>query len=299
MSIEMMDMSTKNLVVVRAGDKSLHQAWLGEDAEFDLIVSYYGDDLEKFRSEKENRVDYKGGKWDGIHDVFLRNPDLLNSYELVWLPDDDIECDVELINTMFRRMKEKNYNLAQPSLSDDSYYTHFIYLNCPSFKERFSTAVEIMVPVMKVELLKKVLPLMKDTMSGFGLDSLWARMMGKNKYKTVIFDDLTVRHTRPIGQNLAKAISDTGSTNRKEMKNLLEKFGEIEVFPLVYAATCKNGKMEERRWVLCSTMFIDGIKRYGRMVQKKKIMKNLKKIFTRHMGVDFEFGDVEMKESTK
>src|SRR2546423_553078 len=42
----------RNLVIVRAGDTSLHENWLAGpvDRNWDLIVSYYGDDPERFRA---------------------------------------------------------------------------------------------------------------------------------------------------------------------------------------------------------------------------------------------------------
>ena len=35
----------KNLVVVRCGDKSLHENWLKGNVEYDVAVSYFGDDF--------------------------------------------------------------------------------------------------------------------------------------------------------------------------------------------------------------------------------------------------------------
>ena len=41
----------KNLVVVRCGDKSLHENWLKGNVEYDVAVSYFGDDF-KFDQSK-------------------------------------------------------------------------------------------------------------------------------------------------------------------------------------------------------------------------------------------------------
>ena len=48
-----MDHNKKNLVIVRAGDESLHSQWLGESKEFDLFISYYGSSPDKFASDGE------------------------------------------------------------------------------------------------------------------------------------------------------------------------------------------------------------------------------------------------------
>jgi hypothetical protein len=85
----------RNLIIVRGGDNSLHRRWGADDpgCEFDLIVSYYGSDPLAFRRPYENRVDYKGGKWDGIHALFSRLLELLDRYQYIWIPDDDLEAD--------------------------------------------------------------------------------------------------------------------------------------------------------------------------------------------------------------
>src|SRR5262245_57723810 len=99
---------TRNLVIVRAGDRSLHDAWRegARAGHYDLIVSYFGSDTERYRSPEEHRVDYKGGKWDGIHAVFAADPSLLDRYEYFWLPDDDIEADSSSVAEIFESMRE-------------------------------------------------------------------------------------------------------------------------------------------------------------------------------------------------
>jgi len=102
----------RRLVVVRAGDSSLHPTWLqGPDSpEFDLVVSYYGDDPARYRSDVENRIDHKGGKWDGLAALFASRPDLLDSYDYFWLPDDDIAADTRTINGIFAAMAAHTSN---------------------------------------------------------------------------------------------------------------------------------------------------------------------------------------------
>jgi len=154
----------RRLVVVRAGDSSLHPTWLqGPDSpEFDLVVSYYGDDAARYRSQVENRIDRKGGKWDGLAALFASRPDLLDAYDYFWLPDDDIAADTRTINGIFDAMAANALELAQPSLTLDSYYTYITYLRCRGFALRYSTAIEIMAPCLSSGLLRRVLPLVAN-----------------------------------------------------------------------------------------------------------------------------------------
>ncbi|MBP0574533.1 hypothetical protein J8J27_27890, partial [Mycobacterium tuberculosis] len=87
---------------------------------------------------------------------------------------------------------------------------HLPYLNCPSFAVRYATAIEIMVPCLSTALLAKVLPLFAGSRSGFGLDAIWTRQMGSNRFRAGILDTVTVRHTRPVGGALAQAMAAAG-----------------------------------------------------------------------------------------
>ena len=109
---------SRNLVVVRAGDSSLHPRWFvdADAADFDLIVSYYGDDPARFRSPRENRVDCKGGKWNGVAALFAERPELLDRYDFFWLSDDDLETDARIVGGLFAAMARFDLTLAQPSL---------------------------------------------------------------------------------------------------------------------------------------------------------------------------------------
>jgi hypothetical protein len=60
--------------------------------------------------------------------------------------------------------------------------------------------VEIMVPGFRREALELLLPTLDltDTGWGWGLDSLWPKLLG---YENVgIIDGITVTHTRPVGE---------------------------------------------------------------------------------------------------
>ena len=61
-----------NLAIVRAGDGSLHTQWLnrsGEERNWDLIVSYWGDDPKAYRGGDWLRVDCKGLKFQAVDEL--------------------------------------------------------------------------------------------------------------------------------------------------------------------------------------------------------------------------------------
>ena len=103
----------RNLVIVRAGENSLHAGWLSkpyEDRSFDLVISYFSKAAFDAHAELDGvtRVLHVGGKWDGLHKT-LTGMDW-GDYDYVWLPDDDIETDGSVIDTMFQMASD--YGLA-------------------------------------------------------------------------------------------------------------------------------------------------------------------------------------------
>lgn len=251
--------ATRHLVIVRAGDKSLHRGWGADDpgCEFDLIVSYYGTDPSAFRLPYENRVDYKGGKWDGIHALLTERPELLDRYRYVWFPDDDLEADRATIEALFTNMRRLDLHIAQPALTLDSYYTHLPFLRCKSFEFRLVDRIEVMAPCMRADIVAKMLPLFKHSMSGFGLDSLWTRLAEQNLGTSAVFDALPVRHTRPVGIHMATSMHSSGRTSESEYRQLASRYGFGEFFPLSYEAVDRKGRHWRSRPIIGLRMVAD------------------------------------------
>ena len=186
-----------NLVVVRAGDDSLHESWLGgASRSFDLIVSYYGNDAHRFRNPDAIRIDQKGGKFDGLHGLFTSRSDLLQTYDYIWIADDDIVTSSETIDRLFHTMRQHDLLIAQPALSTDSYFYFPLTLEFPAFELRYSNVVEAMVPCFRSDYLRQIVPLFAGLRYGWGLDYIWTRLMSDPIGRAAVIDGCVVRHTR-------------------------------------------------------------------------------------------------------
>jgi hypothetical protein len=185
--------------VTRNGDHSLHQQWCDGSHSWDLAVSYWGGNEHKVFPEARYVHRLKGTKMKGYFAFFQDFPDLLEAYDYFWLPDDDIAASAAVIEQMFEIMRDYDLALAQPSLSPDSYMSHLITLQNPVFRLRFTTFVEVMCPVLSRDMLKTVLPILKHSAGGTGLDFAWARFIDEPYGKSAILDEISVTHTRPVG----------------------------------------------------------------------------------------------------
>jgi hypothetical protein len=191
-------MTRRNLVICRAGRNSLHPRWLRDAAtrNWDLVVSAYHDDTPLGGEERlVHRI--AGAKLPGLADLFARHWDVIEDYDRVWLPDDDLDVDQATLNHMFDLATRYDLRLFQPALTPESYISWAITLRHAGFRLRFTNFVEIMAPGFALPLLKQVRESFGTSIIGWGLDFLWPRFTELGQ--TAIIDATPVHHSRPVG----------------------------------------------------------------------------------------------------
>lgn len=232
----------KYLVVLRCGDQSLHPNWVSGPRGFDLAVSYFGGDAERPFPEAAFVHRYKGGKWDGLADFFRSFPELLGQYDYFWLPDDDILTDAAAIDRLFAAVAAARLELAQPSLTPESYLSHLLTLTNPAFDYRLVNFVELMAPVLSPRLLAKVLPLFGCSRSGFGIDYVWQRFTAAPERDVAIIDSVAVTHTRAVGGALHRMIRDAGHLSPQQEEELfLAPYGAINRTRVTFGGKLRHG----------------------------------------------------------
>jgi hypothetical protein len=240
-------MSRRNLVVVRAGDSSLHPHWLAGDGgrNWDLAVSYFGDDPDLFKTDDVTRIDGKGPKWQGLHDVFSKRPEFLTNYDYILLPDDDLMASKDDLNRLFDICKTYGLEIGHPTLTWNSYYAHLVTLCNAGTRLRYTNFVEVMAPCLTKALLNKTLGYFAETLSGWGLEQAWAKYAGP--MKMALIDEVAVRHTRPVGGPNYKALRDKNISPWDELRGLCRTLG-VDELPIIetYGAILANGRHIER-----------------------------------------------------
>jgi Protein of unknown function (DUF707) len=223
----MKTVNRRNLVVVRAGNSSLHPEWLkgGDERSWDIVINYFGDDPDLYKEADVTRIDSKGPKWPALHDLLQENPEFVSNYDYIWLPDDDLLATKSDINALFELVKSYKLEVAQPALSWDSYYSHITTLRNNMTKIRFTNYVEVMAPCFSSAMLRKALPLFNANLSGWGLDYLWTALAENPQGGIAIIDEVTVRHTRPVGGPNYKRLRETGVSPWDEMRALCKSHG--------------------------------------------------------------------------
>lgn len=194
--------NSRFLIIARVGDNSLHKEWLTpiENKNFDLCISYFGDYPERFRNDCDYYYESKGTKWPKIKEVIENlGEKVIEQYDAIWFPDDDIMTTSTNINKMFNIFIEQGFDLAQPALTQNSYFSHKVTIEQPDYLWRYSEFVEIMVPILSKNALKQLWQTFDICPSGWGLDLLWPKLLGYPRKKIAVIDDTAVQHTRPVG----------------------------------------------------------------------------------------------------
>lgn len=220
-------MTRRNLVVVRAGDTSLHPQWLltGE-RNWDLAVSYYGKHPERYIGQYDILHQCRGTKFPGLNDFILNNSDVINSYEFIWFPDDDLLTTGRNINEFFDICRRLRLAVAQPALTPNSHYTWDITLERPALAARLTNFVEIMAPCFAVAELPLFGQIFSENTSGYGYEFLWYRLGQQYGYdeRFGIVDRTPVYHTRAVGGAAGATVDPL-----EEQRQLFLKYG-LEIF---------------------------------------------------------------------
>jgi len=220
------DVSNRTLAVVRCGDSSLHGTWSTPDRDFDVAVSYFGKDERKQFPEASHVHRYKGGKWDGLYDFFAQNPQVIDQYDYFWLPDDDVSSSAVDVNRFIQIAIDHDLQVSQPTLTLQSDYSHLITVHHPRFLLRYTNFVEIMVPLLTRDLMKRTLERMEDSMSGFGFDFIWPSWTKNPLRQVAIVDVVQVHHARKRADGeLIKTIAMAGTSNTAELRREMASYG--------------------------------------------------------------------------
>jgi hypothetical protein len=275
--MQMTSSGRKFLVIVRAGDKSLHRKWVeGGDRNWDLVVSWYGE--EAYTPVADERVlAAKGWKWDVLADQFTAHPELIDSYELIFLPDDDIETNAGQISRMFEIASARRLAVSQPALTQDSYFSHTHTLACRSFELRYTDFVEVMAPCLAPHILRLLMPVLPMSPSGYGLDLIWTRLEADNHERAAIIDATPMRHTRPVGRFLKGRMRVAGRSVRDEGKALAARYGadwRQGQFHCYSGVATLGGR--RARWATAWHMLFDVVGSYGNWVQEGAARRVLK-----------------------
>lgn len=226
----------RNLVIICAGQDSLHQRWkqLCTDHGFDLaLLVYDGAVYHDHNSEHARWVMHRAArKFDNIHH-FLTTQDW-SEYDQVGIVDDDMLTSPADIGRIFDLGRRHEFDLYAPSLAPGSYVSHAVTQCRPEYDFRISNVVEIMCPFWSRRALLHCLPDFIDgpNKQGYGLEYSWEALLASHAGKTkfggwvAMIDRHPMVHTKPVVARPEVSEPDTWHFRRKYNVDHLWVFNE-------------------------------------------------------------------------
>jgi hypothetical protein len=193
-------MRAKYLLISRIGRKSLHHRWAtdADERNYDVLLSCYESTVPAETGDGLTFEYRPGSKVAGYYGLLCDRADELAAYDYVAMWDEDLEADVQTINTMFDIGAMHNLKVYQPSLTLDSHFTYAGVLQQPGLVLRWVTFVEMMAPVFRTDIL----PVIRDIHGlGYesGIDLIWSAKLPESERDLAIIDATAIRHTEPVG----------------------------------------------------------------------------------------------------
>jgi hypothetical protein len=197
--------SRSALIIGRVGDGSLHRHWLlgsgARSRRFDLHLSYYGEQPDPFPdSPSDVTISHDpGAKFPGLTTCIQKLGDRLDAYNWICFVDDDVWARCAIWNRYFDVLDGLSPELSQPALMWRSFYTYEITLRRPHLMARWTNFAEIMNFCFRQDFFQRVKGTFSQSVSGWGLDFLWASLVENKEHGIAIVDASPVLHTRALG----------------------------------------------------------------------------------------------------
>ncbi|HWP18005.1 MAG TPA: hypothetical protein VNO84_02635 [Burkholderiaceae bacterium] len=224
-------MKRRNLIIARVGDASLHPLWMASRSRtYDVFLSYYGKTDRNYQGDAEYYEMRAGTKWGGIAELLDAHWSIIQDYDAVWVPDDDISMAPTDIVKMFDIFHAFELSLAQPALTKDSYSYWKITYRVDGSILRFTDFVEVMMPIFDRSSLQWLKATFSEAPSGWGLDYVWPKLLAHRgrRHAIAIIDAVAAKHTRPLGGGDLYKSQSIGNP-AAEMAEVLRKYGIREI----------------------------------------------------------------------
>lgn len=194
---------------------------------FDLALRFYDDP--GVNADLMDGADYvMSGGLSKFHAAALFFEEIGTSpaYDGYLFLDGDLEFDARQLNHFLAFVHAAGLDLAQPSLTRDSYCYWSVAFHQPRFILRETNFVEVMAPYLSSRAFTAVLPTFKRSISTYGLDLVWPHLIDGPSIGIV--DAFQMRHRERVDHasgpfyNYLKSIDvDLDEEERK----ILEDYG--------------------------------------------------------------------------
>ena len=182
----------KNFVFTSAGDNTtFYNRWCSDNQTFDLYIIYYGnndDNFNLYKSKSKLIERREGSKFQNFYYFYKKYPEIIDQYDKFFILDDDIQMTCDDINKMFELSHKYNFDICQPSLSEEGVVCYNITRHVPGVLYRTTNFVEVNTPLFSKNALINLMNVYHPDLIGWGIDFLyiWANGLDKKNNYAVI-----------------------------------------------------------------------------------------------------------------
>jgi hypothetical protein len=179
------------LVFTSAGDHSNLAVWLDGRRNFDLWITYYGQDKGRFKEIADFYNCRRGAKFPNFYHVYQNWRDILDHYQAIMVMDDDIIIDATAISRLFELRDQFDLWLLQPAFDSNGKISHPITKAKPGLLLRYVNFVEVTCPLFKKEKLDRFMSVYDPALVGWGIDWWFLHELGPDLAgKVAIIDEV-------------------------------------------------------------------------------------------------------------
>lgn len=234
-------------VVPRSDTASPLLSLLSRDRNFDVAARFYEapGKNESFLSGAEFVMTGGLSKFHAASQ-FLQMCTREGAYEGYLFLDGDLEFDAAQLGQFLSFVHSAKLDLAQPSVSRDSYCYWKMAYHQPGYIYRDTSFVEVMAPYLSRTALMKALPTFTKSISTYGLDLVWPSLVGHKAIGVV--DAFQMRHRDRVDHasgSFYRYLKSIDVDLDEEERLILAEYG---VTP--ERAHSRRGYFWKRRWPL-------------------------------------------------
>ncbi len=182
---------SKYLVFTSAGDNSNLHLWLKGHRNFDLWVTYYGNESNRHKDHADYYIAKKGGKFPNLHYVYQHWKDILSHYQAIIVMDDDIIINGSEISRLFEIREQYNLWILQPAFSPGGKISLPITLVRPLNSLRYTNFVEVTCPLFRKDKLDEFMKIFDPVLVGWGIEWWFLDLLAPDvQNKVAIIDEI-------------------------------------------------------------------------------------------------------------
>ena len=195
----------------------MHNMWVstGQQRSFDVFLCYFGNMKEcPYTDHVDYVVKRKGTKFPNLAQCYTENAELFNSYDAIWIVDDDMMIGPRQIDRLFDIHMREQMSLSQPSFDRRSFTNHdMLYQNTErSEPVRLTNFVENSLAVFSKEAFQICLHTFfhPRAVSGWGMDAVWSKLLGNpicdkpgsaTRHRIGVIDTVSCYHPHRTDEN--------------------------------------------------------------------------------------------------